>query len=343
MKEVRLESKILIHALFCIMIVAVLFVGTLLLQAQGFQLGGWPLLAARYAFFIFCIYLGRWICNQWFSKKNYLLLLLYVLLSCIGISLTWWLIIRYIFGALFAGLLEVVISAMPFFAIAMVSGILLTLIRITMKIQVQQARVMMEQKQSELDLLQSQLSPHFLFNTLNNLYGISLTQQSRVPKLLLQLSDLLRYAVYDTKNAFVDITDEIKYIHNFIDFEKIRIGDRLLLDTEIEEITGNGIMVAPMVFIVFIENAFKHAKNTFDQKIYISVRLYIERDELVFGVKNSFGPSKPGNDAINKHSGLGLVNTIKRLDLLYKKNYRLKQYSEDQLYHIELRLPIQML
>ncbi len=340
MKELRLENKLLAHLLFCSLAVAILFAGTLLLQAQGFRLGEWPMLFARYAFFIGCIYLGRWICVQWFARNSIPVLILFVLVSCISISLTWWLIIRYLFDAVYAGLFEVMISALPFFAMGMISGILITLVRITMKIQVQQARIMMEQKQGELDLLQSQLSPHFLFNTLNNLYGISLTQSSRIPKLLLQLSDLLRYAVYDTKNSFVDVSDEAKYIHNFIDFEKIRIGERLMLDIEIEDLAGSGIMVAPMVFIVFIENAFKHAKDSFDSKIYISIRLFAEGDKLIFKVSNSFGQVRPGNETVNRHSGLGLINTKKRLELLYKNNFLLQQKVEDRLYHVELQLSI---
>lgn len=342
MKERRLETKFLVHLLFCSLTIAILFAGTILLQAQGFRLGGWTMLLVRYAFFICCIYLGRRICKQWFVKNSLPVLLISILISCLGISLTWWLIIRYIFNAVHAGLIEVMISAIPFFAIGMISGILVTLVRITMNIQVQQARIMMEQKQGELDLLQSQLSPHFLFNTLNNLYGISLTQASRIPKLLLQLSDLLRYAVYDTKNAFVDISDEARYIHNFIDFEKIRIGDRLVLDTDIVDLNGSGIMVAPMVFIVFIENAFKHAKDSFNSKIYISIRLFVEADKLIFRVSNSFGQVSRDNEVVNRHSGLGLTNTKKRLDLLYNDNYMLNQTIENQVYQVELLLPIQI-
>ncbi len=343
MKVKRIENKLPVHLLFCILMIVVLWSGTLLLQTQGFRLGSWSLLTARYAFFICCIYVGRGICKQWFSKSNAPFLIANVLLCFAGIAVFWWLIIRYIFGSVHAGFFEVVISATPFFAIGLVSGILLTMVRMTMKIQVEQARVMMEQKQSELELLQSQLSPHFLFNTLNNLYGISLTQQSRVPKLLLQLSDLLRYAVYDTKNSLVDINDEIKYIRNFIDFEKIRISDRLVLEEEIEDLEGSGIRVAPMIFIVFIENAFKHAKDTFDLKIFIAMQLYVEHDELVFAIQNSFGQQHTENEGVNKHSGLGLVNAIKRLNLLYKDKYLLKQYCDDQMYHVELRLPIRLL
>lgn len=342
MKVRRIENKLLVHLLFCVLVVIALCSGTLLLQAQGFRLGGWPMLTVRFAFFIICIYLGRWVCKNWFFKNSLVFFIMLVILACLVIALSWWLILRYLMGSVNAGFFEVLISAIPFFSIGLILGILLTMIRITMQIRLRQAQILAEQKQSELELLQSQFSPHFLFNTLNNLYGISLSQPSRIAKLLLQLSDLLRYAVYDTKSTYADINEEIKYIRNFIDFEKIRISDRLVLEEEIEDLQGSGIRVVPMIFIVFIENAFKHAKDSFGLKIFIAIRLYVEDDQLVFSVQNSFGQPTDKKE-LNKDAGLGLVNTIKRLELLYKDKYELKQYCEDQMYYIELRLPIRLL
>lgn len=207
-----------------------------------------------------------------------------------------------------------------------------------MRRQLQDAQAATEQKQTELNLLQSQLSPHFLFNTLNNIYGISIDRDERVPGLLLKLSNLLRYSLYDTKKPFVPLKEELEYIGNYIDFEKIRISDRLLLKTDIEPVSDTSIKIAPMVLIVFIENAFKHAKNTLEQEIYIDIALKISGNFILFSVKNSHNSNADKTNNLDESSGIGLANTVKRLELLYGKDYGLKQFSETCEYIVQLTL-----
>ncbi|HSC36684.1 MAG TPA: histidine kinase [Chitinophagaceae bacterium] len=333
-------KKITVHLLFCIIVLVLFYAGAWSLYAAGFRLGDVPMVLARSLFFLLCIYTGRWLCQGWYLQNKWVLFVLFTMVCCSAIALSWWLVIKYIFGAIYAGFLEVVISVMPFFLIGVVAGMLLKLVSVTMQKQVQEAQAATEQKQSELNLLQSQLSPHFLFNTLNNLYGISIAQHERLPALLLKLSDLLRYSVYETKKSFVPLAEELAYINNYIEFEKIRISDRLLLKSDIEVAGSPGIMVAPMVLIVFIENAFKHAKNTLDQKIYIDISLTISGNFIVFSVKNSSGAVADKYHLRDESSGLGLVNTVKRLDLLYGSDYMLKQVAQNDVYTVDLRLKI---
>jgi sensor histidine kinase YesM len=202
----------------------------------------------------------------------------------------------------------------------------------------QQAHITAAQSLSELRLLQSQLSPHFLFNTLNNLYGLSITQHEKIPVLLLKLSDLLRYSVYDSKELFVPLKNELEYINNYIDFEKIRIGDRLQLTTSIESITDDRIKIAPMLLIVFIENAFKHSKNTLEKEVFIDITLKTWGDSILFSVKNSYSSSANESSGLRTDKGLGLVNVRKRLQLLYVDAYDLKVHSEDEFFTVMLQL-----
>jgi len=333
-------KKITVHLLFSISVLALLFAGNWFLNKAGFNFGELPFVFAHSLFFLICVYTGRWLCQKWYLQNRLILFLLYTLFSCFLIAILWWLTIRYIFGAIYAGFFEILVSVMPFFVTGIAAGILLKLIRATMRKQLQDAQTATEQKQSELNLLQSQLSPHFLFNTLNNLYGISITQHERLPGLLLKLSDLLRYTVYDTKKLFVPLKEELEYINNYIDFEKIRISDRLLLRTDIETVTNAATGIAPMVLIVFIENAFKHAKNTLGQKIYIDISLKISGNFILFSVKNSHGDTKDKNNILNESSGLGLANTVKRLELLYGKDHELKQHAGNDMYNVDLTLKI---
>ncbi|WP_164851415.1 sensor histidine kinase [Larkinella soli] len=232
--------------------------------------------------------------------------------------------------ALFLGL--------PLFLFCLVSGIFIKLIRTRVQRQLQAARAQAEHSRSELQLLQSQLSPHFLFNTLNNLYGISISQPDKTPSLLLKLSELLRYSVYDTKELYVPLSDELTYIRNYIDFEALRIGSKLSLKTALEEVTDPTVRIAPMLLVVFVENAFKHARNTMEQKIVIDIKLTRWGNSILFSVKNSYSQTGEPAGHLNPHSGLGLANVRKRLNLLYPNAHDLAIEDADGFYWVQLQL-----
>ncbi|HVG13702.1 MAG TPA: histidine kinase, partial [Chitinophagaceae bacterium] len=156
--------------------------------------------------------------------------------------------------------------------------------------------------------------------------------------LLLKLSDLLRYSVYDAKELFVPLKNELEYINNYIDFEKIRIGDRLVLSTSIEPVTDDRIKIAPMLLIVFIENAFKHSKNTLEKEVFIDITLKTWGDSILFSVKNSYSGTANENNRLRTDNGLGLVNVRKRLQLLYVEAYDLKVTSEEGFFTVMLQL-----
>lgn len=189
---------------------------------------------------------------------------------------------------------------------------------------------------SELQLLQSQLSPHFLFNTLNNLYGLSLVKDDKLPGLLLKLSDLLRHSVYQSSDTFVPLNAELDYIKNYIEFEKIRLEDRLFLTVNLEESVK--ATIAPMLLIVFVENAFKHSKNTTEQQIKIDINLKIWENNILFSIFNTFDHTQTQNNALNKNSGLGLENVKRRLELLYSDKYELSLEEKSNTYKVLLQL-----
>jgi sensor histidine kinase YesM len=189
---------------------------------------------------------------------------------------------------------------------------------------------------SELHLLQSQLSPHFLFNTLNNLYGLSLVKDDKLPDLLLKLSDLLRYSVYQSSDTFVPLKDELDYIKNYIEFEKIRLDDRLKLTVNLEESASADI--APMLLIVFIENAFKHSKNTISKFITIDIELKLWENNILFSISNTYDKENSQDNPLNKASGLGLENAKRRLELLYPGQYNLQIENKDTSYKVMLQL-----
>ncbi|MCF0054646.1 sensor histidine kinase [Dyadobacter sp. CY356] len=227
----------------------------------------------------------------------------------------------------------------PFIAVSVLTGILIKFIRFMTQNELKEAQTSAANSQSELHLLQSQLSPHFLFNTLNNLYGLSITQHEKIPPLLLRLSDLLRYSVYESNQSFVPLKEELAYIDNYIEFEKIRIGDRLILKGDIEKIDNTNIRIAPMLLIVFIENAFKHSKNTAEENIFIEISLKTWSNYILFSIKNSHNKNAVEEvSTINKNSGFGLVNVRKRLQLLYPNEAELNIEEDERTYNVNLRL-----
>jgi sensor histidine kinase YesM len=284
-----------------------------------------------------CIYTGRALCSIWFPQSRPVWYLLYFVPCLIGIQVLWYYIIRFGLDLPNLGFAELAIADGPVFILGLVAGFLIKLIRLYTQKQLSEARAQTVQKESELHQLHSQLSPHFLFNTLNNMYGIAIADHKRTPGLLLKLSELLRYSLYETGQPFVPLKDELAYIRNYIEFEKMRISDRLILTDHIEE-SADAIRIAPMVLIVFIENAFKHSKNTLNEKVMIDIRLKVSAGIILFSISNSYNAENKHNSSVNGHSGLGLANAAKRLELLYGKDHKLKTFADEGKYAVELEL-----
>jgi len=215
-------------------------------------------------------------------------------------------------------------------------AMLISLVRHRIRQNLRSVQTALAQSKTELQLIQAQLSPHFLFNTLNNLYGLSLTEHQKVPPLLLRLSELLRYSVYEAKEVFVPLRDEVNYMKNYIEFEKIRLGDRLSLTLNIQEEVDASLTLAPMLLIVFVENAFKHARNNADEQIFIDIALRTEADAVFFSVKNSCAPQGTVPPAEKVHGGFGLDSVKKRLELLYPKRHALTLIQAERSYSATL-------
>lgn len=189
--------------------------------------------------------------------------------------------------------------------------------------------------ETELNFLKSQIQPHFFFNTLNNLYSLTLKKSDQAPEVVLKLSDLMSYMLYESGSGRVALDKEIAYLRNYIDVEKLRFGHRLDVSFDTE---GNieQVFIPPMVLILFLENSFKHGvKNNVDY-IHITISLKIEKGFLYFRVTNPVSMHGP-NPA---REGIGLKNVRRRLDLLFGKNYTLHTEEKDQQYMVSLIMPV---
>ena len=184
----------------------------------------------------------------------------------------------------------------------------------------------------EITLLKSQINPHFFFNTLNNLYALSLAKSDDTPRIILMLSELMRYTIYDCKEPYVFLESEIKYLDNYIALQRIRQGDSSSMEFHNSVLVTN-VKVAPMIFIVLLENAFKHGVDSMSMGAKVIVDLKVDENTLQFKVENNFQELK--ND---KMGGLGLKNVNKRLSLLYGKNYSFTTTSKNGWFSAQLKI-----
>lgn len=199
----------------------------------------------------------------------------------------------------------------------------------------QEQKVQKEKVEAELQMLKTQINPHFLFNTLNSIYVLAMKQSEQTANTVMKLSDILDYILYRIDTPKIAISNEIKIIENYIELEKIRFSNRVDINFT-TDLKSQGIQIPPMLIIPFIENAFKHGVAKSIEKSWIKISLKETDGALNILVANSKTQSK----VEDKTGGIGLMNVKKRLSLLYKEKYELNIFEEQMQYTVSLSIPI---
>ena len=190
--------------------------------------------------------------------------------------------------------------------------------------------------EAELAWLKNQINPHFLFNTLNNISSLAQIDGEETQEAIMQLSDLLRYAMYETNKPRVQLEGEVEFIRNYIGLMKLRCNEMTTVSEELEIQDGKA-EVAPLLFISLIENAFKHGMDS-NAPATIDIRLKQTDGTLIFTCDNTNNP-KPTKD--RSGSGIGLENTRRRLNLLYPSRYQWEQnITPENIYHVKIILQL---
>ncbi|OSY88231.1 hypothetical protein WH52_05475 [Tenacibaculum holothuriorum] len=192
-----------------------------------------------------------------------------------------------------------------------------------------------QKKVAELTALKNQLNPHFLFNTLNNIYTLSLEKSDKTPEVIERLADILDYMLYRCDDTFVSLNKEITLIENYLALEKIRYGKRV--NISFTKDVEKDVNIAPLILLTFIENAFKHGVSQELKTAEINISITLQGDSILFSIYNT----KPNNSlktTDQKSKMLGLKNVIKQLDLLYLNNYDLEIKDEQKSYTTTLKL-----
>ena len=191
--------------------------------------------------------------------------------------------------------------------------------------------------QAELKALKAQVNPHFFFNTLNNIYSMSLDKDERLPGAILKLSELMRYFLYESREDLVPLSKEIQVLNDYIDLQKIRSNEKLEITTEMEKEPGHQ-KIAPLLLIAFVENAFKHGAKGSTGKAFINIKLTTAQNTVNFRVENNKGViDEPGNE---DHGGLGLDNVKRRLDLIYPQRHKLLVEDNEEIFLVQLQLQL---
>lgn len=185
-------------------------------------------------------------------------------------------------------------------------------------------------REQELNYLKRQIHPHFLFNTLNTIYGFALKQSKQTPEIILKLSNLLDYILYQVNKPLVSLENEIRHIREYIELEKIRFSENLQVSFRSSEIDEK-IMVPPMLFIPFIENAFKHG-NIVEGYLTIGIDIRVTGQKLEFSVSNTVDETR------GTSGGVGMQNIQKRLDLTFKDQYTMEYGRTGDRYNVKLEI-----
>jgi LytS/YehU family sensor histidine kinase len=198
----------------------------------------------------------------------------------------------------------------------------------------QAQQVLIQEKlQAELKFLKTQIHPHFLFNTLNNLYALTLKKSDRAPETVLKLSELINYMLYECTSDEVLLDKELKFITNYIDIEKMRYGDKLDVDIRISG-EAHERRIAPLILLPFVENCFKHGASESLQRAWVKVSVDLQPTLMVLKVENS----KNGKYAGSTKSGIGIQNVKRRLDLLYPDRHELKIINGEETFLVILTI-----
>jgi len=192
-----------------------------------------------------------------------------------------------------------------------------------------------ENLKTELSFLRSQISPHFLFNVLNNLLSLIRLKSDEAEPTVLKLSSLIQYMLYETDEDKVMLADEARYLQSYIDLQKQRFGPKIKITVSMQADNSTDA-IEPMLLIPFVENAFKHGVGLID-KPEINIELYSKENELYFFVRNKYNAE---NIVKDKTSGIGLANVKRRLELLYGKEHHLAIEKENDVYSISLQIKL---
>ncbi len=259
-----------------------------------------------------------------------------VMFFYIQLLLTLFLVVKLLYAErqLFPEMIDVVMLFFNLFFVVFVA-IAIKLYKRWYEKDYHEQKVQREKVEAELQMLKTQINPHFLFNTLNSIYVLAMKKSEKTANTVMKLSDILDYILYRMNAPRIPIANEIRIIEDYIALEKIRFSDRVNLNFT-SHIASKDLQIPPMLIIPFVENAFKHGVTKSMGASWIKIAIEETEQKLNIAISNSKGQ----NTAPQKAGGIGLKNVKKRLDLLYNETYKLTISDHNNHYDVYLSIPI---
>lgn len=224
--------------------------------------------------------------------------------------------------------------------ITLAAALGIKLIRVHYKSLEFEQQLIREKLESELNFLRAQTNPHFLFNTLNNIYGLARKKSDQTPQAIMMLSKIMRFMLYECRAPRIAVTDEAKVLRDYIDLEKLRYNNRLTVHYE-ENIKNTTASIAPLLLLPFVENSFKHGASSTTGEVEIQVNLYLIDNKLSFLVKNTIDPDyQPVSVNNGSNNGIGLMNIQRQLDLIYPNRHTLTIGRENGMFKVHLQIDL---
>jgi len=277
-----------------------------------------------------------WILPKFLFKKKYLLFFVLAVIHAFLFGFFIWLVLYFTYGFRTTDSLPFIRSIVLNYQIPATAAAIYLFKRFYL-IKQYSLNLEKEKLEAELNFLKSQIQPHFLFNTLNNLYALTLKKSDKAPEMVIQLSNLLEYSLYSGKETEVELSEELKQLRGYIDLEKLRFGKRLKINTEITE-NIYGLLIAPLLLLPFVENSFKHGASNDLKSPFIDLKVSVKENHLIFSVSNSY-KSESGK-FIDYKEGIGLKNVKRRLELLYLNKHSLEIVQKLDIFDVNLTLEL---
>jgi two-component system sensor histidine kinase AlgZ len=194
-----------------------------------------------------------------------------------------------------------------------------------------------EKLSAELSFLKEQINPHFLFNTLNNLYYLAYTKSDNTTEVIAKLSQMMRYMIYESNYKQVELSKEIEYMKNYVSLERLRLNNEIPIEFKVNGDPA-GIKIAPLILITFLENAFKHGVASDNKKAWVNLTIDLSGKNCIYTVENSKIPKVNSVTSEQGKSGIGLQNVKRRLELTYGESYDLEVKDLPDRYYVQLKL-----
>ncbi len=220
----------------------------------------------------------------------------------------------------------------------LITTYLLKLSRVMAQYSVEASRIVKEKTKLEIEFLRSQIDPHFLLNSVNNIYSQLVVEDENAAKSVIVLSDMIKYMLYNSDETLVDLKQEIDFLKNYIDLEKLKGRNNLKINFSYEGDIDNN-KIAPLILLSYVENAFKHVSFAENKISLIAIAIELKDEILNFSIKNDT-PEQQNNAIKAKDAGLGLINNAKRLNLLYPQRHKLFLTENEHKFRVELMLKL---